>query len=1029
MKLAGLTSVGNRNKTIHLFFLIVFLFSGFSDIVAQYFGRNKPGYKKFDYDVIQTPNLEIYHDRINDSLLTDFSIWAEDWYGIHQKVFKDTFDKKNPIIVYSTHADFQQTTAINSMIGQGTGGVTEGFKNRVVMPFAATLSQTDHVLGHELVHAFQYHLLLHNDTSKRYSLNYLPLWMIEGMAEYLSIGSLDPNTAMWMRDALFNKDFPSIKQLSSDPNYFPYRYGQAFWALIGKTWGDSLIIPIFEKTARFGLDKALESTLGFDSKTLSGMWKSASETYYSRFLDTTFKVYGEKTFSKKNSGRMNLSPQLSPDGRYLAFFSEKDIFTLDLFIADVEKGKIIRKISSISQNNEIDDFSFIESGGTWSPDGKNFAFVVFSKGKNKLAIMDLKKGKITDEIELKGIPSFSNPMWSPDGRYIVVSGQKAAVTDLYLYDLQTKKIRQLTDDNFAEIHPSWSPDGQFIVYSKEEINPLLNTKRYTFNINILNVHSGLNRKVDVFAGASNMNPYFSGDGKSVYFLSDADGFRNLYLYHTESDKVFRLTEYVTGISGITAYSPAISIARNSNAVAYTYYFNRNYEIYIAHQDEFPLNEVDKRNIYFEAAVLPPLNYLKSNLVNNSLTNRMKARAPITPDSIKEVSYRPKFKLDYISNTGTIGVSTGRFYNNNMQGSVNMIFSDIVGNNQIYSMLAINGEIYDFAGVVAYMNQKSRIKWGASVSHIPYRSGYMFYTLDTLSIGDEKFVANDLVLDYMRMFEDNISFFSYYPFSQTRRLEAGITASRYSFRIDRYHNYYDDFGMPVGFDREKMTAPKGDSYQKIDLAYVEDNSFYGMTSPMQGHRSRYSVEKYFGVIDFYTALLDYRKYVFLKPVSLAFRMYHYGRYGNGSETRMVSPIYVGYPWLVRGYENLNFYEDIPGANNSMNVSNLAGSKVLVGNVEFRMPLTGPERLAFLKSKWFMTDLNLFFDAGLAWSKGDKINLKWNTATFNEKIPVYSAGASIRINVFGYLVVEPYYAVPFQNGGWKNRVFGVNFTPGW
>ena len=71
--------------------------------------------------------------------------------------------------------------------------------------------------------------------------------MIEGMAEYLSIGSVDPHTSMWMRDAILSNDFPTLKQLSTDSKYFPYRYGQAFWAWAGKTWGDTIIIPLLEK--------------------------------------------------------------------------------------------------------------------------------------------------------------------------------------------------------------------------------------------------------------------------------------------------------------------------------------------------------------------------------------------------------------------------------------------------------------------------------------------------------------------------------------------------------------------------------------------------------------------------------------------------------------------------------------------------------------------------------------------------------------------------------------------------------------
>ena len=120
-------------------------------------------------------------------------------------------------------------------LGEGTGGVTEAFKRRIVLPVAGSLAETDHVLGHELVHAFQYDMTGQgriSDTSYPAALR-MPLWFIEGMAEYLSLGPVDPHTAMWMRDAARQRQgLPTIRQLG-EPRYFPYRYGQAFWAYVG----------------------------------------------------------------------------------------------------------------------------------------------------------------------------------------------------------------------------------------------------------------------------------------------------------------------------------------------------------------------------------------------------------------------------------------------------------------------------------------------------------------------------------------------------------------------------------------------------------------------------------------------------------------------------------------------------------------------------------------------------------------------------------------------------------------------------
>ena len=1008
------------------------------DANAQYFGRNKPGYRTFDFDVLQTPNFEIYHYLENDSLLNSLSGWSEKWYNIHQKFFKDTFDLKNPVVFYNNHADFQQTNTISGQIGVGTGGVTEGLKNRVIMPIAPTLAQTDHTLGHELVHAFQYNLFLHRDTFKNSSINNVPLWMIEGMAEYLSLGSIDPNTSMWMRDALLNNDFPTLKKLSTDPRYFPYRYGQAFWAMIGKTWGDTVLIPLLSRTARVGFDKAAESLLGYDEKTLSGMWKSIMELHFSPYLKKKAdSLTGERLVYEKNSGRMNVSPSISPDGKYVAFFSEKNIFTLDLFIADANTGKTIKRLSSVVKNSNIDDFEFIESSGTWSPDSRNFAFVVFSKGSNKLAVLDVGKRRITREYSIPGVPAFSNPAWSPDGEKIVLSGSVQGISDLYLFTPESGKVEKLTDDFTANIHPAWSSDGNYIVFSQERINNGVNNKKFSFNLAILDLRNRSIRRFDVFNGAYNMNPKFSPDNQSIYFLSDVDGFRNLFRYNIGSDMVYRLTDYMTGISGITPYSPALSISENGRIV-YNYYLKNRYQIIAADENQFRGEEFDKYYANIEAGTLPPVNHITLNLVDTTLYN-MKQITALPEDSIKTVPYKPKFELDYISNNASIGVSTG-MYRNNLGGSINMIFSDMVGNNQLYSSLALNGEIYDFGGQVAYINQKYKVKWGSAVSHIPYRAGSMFLTRDSISFEDSMLPVNNLVLDYMRMFEDNISLFASYPLSQTKRFEGTMSSSWYYYRIDRYNNYYSLDGIAIGGSKEKLDAPKGSNYQQISLAYVEDNSYFGMTAPMQGHRSRYQLEKYFGSANIFTVLVDYRKYFYLKPMTLAFRTYNFGMFGRDAESGVLPPLYLGYPWLVRGYEDLSFTGGDSLDVNTFNPSRLSGSKVSVANAELRLPLTGPERLAVIKSKWLLTDLNLFFDAGIAWNRNN--NLGWNRGSDVSyetvspagvedvsRFPLFSTGASIRINLLGYLVIEPYYAFPLQNGGFKNGQFGINFVPGW
>lgn len=265
--------------------LATLLLLGALDASAQYFGRNKPIYQQHDFKVHQTENFEIYEYLDNPDRLREMAAAAEVWYAMHQAVLRDTIRDKNPLILYNDHAGFQQTnTILGGGISVGTGGVTEGFRNRVIFPIAMTNQQTHHVLGHELVHAFQYNMILNGDSTNMRNLGNIPLWMIEGLSEYLSIGRIDPHTALWMRDAVINDDLPRIRDLNNMAKYFPYRWGQAFWAYVTGVYGDEAIRPLFMNTAKYGLDPAIALTLGVRPDSLSAAWQASLRSHFGRWV-------------------------------------------------------------------------------------------------------------------------------------------------------------------------------------------------------------------------------------------------------------------------------------------------------------------------------------------------------------------------------------------------------------------------------------------------------------------------------------------------------------------------------------------------------------------------------------------------------------------------------------------------------------------------------------------------------------------------------------------------------------------------
>ncbi|RZL15155.1 MAG: tolB protein precursor, partial [Pedobacter sp.] len=889
--------------------LIVILITTLT-VQAQYFGQNRVRYKNEDFKVLQTPHFEIYYYLKNEKYIRKFADDAETWYKMHQEVFRDTFLKRNPIILYSNHADFQQTTALSGDIGIGTGGVTEALKNRVIMPVLELNNQTRHVLGHELVHAFQYHSLLEKDSIGLEGISNVPLWMIEGMAEYLSVGKVDAFTSMWMRDALLNRDIPSLKDLTNSNKYFPYRYGQAFWTFVGSVYGDTTIVPLLKATARYGYENGIRSTFGYDDRTLSGLWKNAIESHYRPLLNpdsSQIKISGARIVDDKNAGMMNLAPAISPDGKYVVFLSEKDLFGIDLFLADAKTGRIIRKLSSQVSNSHIDDYNFLESAGAWSPDNKQFAFSIFSKGRNELLIINIDNGSTVLKTHMSEVEQFGNLTWSPNGKDIAFSGMVEGQSDIFSYNIDTKKVTRLTNDIYSDYAPNYSPDGKKLAFSTDRVGVDMkgNNAINPLNITVLDLATKSLFNVPVFAGANNLNAQFSGDSQRLFFLSNRDGFRNLYEYTFSDNSVKQLTDYFTGISGVTEFSPALSVSRNDDIV-YSYYRAQKYTLYNSPLNNFRSKPVNSQEINLNAAILPPVENTGVNVVNTNLSN-FERFEKTTPDSLVTIPYKAKFKLDYLANSG-VGVSTSRF-GTGIQGGIMGTFSDILGRNQIIANISINGEIYDFGGLVGYINQRSRINWGVALSHIPYLSGFLSYTNEVIPISTTTNVnAIAENTDKIRTFEDQLQVFASYPFSKVHRFEAGTAASRYSYRIDRFSNYYDPVTSNyIGSERKRLSNAEASqtygtpfdpfSIFQLNASFVGDNSISGVAAPLDGFRYRIGAEQYFGDFNFSAVTVDLRKYFRAKPVTFAVRAFSYARLGRDGEN--LYPLYVGYPYYIRG----------------------------------------------------------------------------------------------------------------------------------
>ncbi len=1029
---------------------------------AQYFGRNKVQYDDFDFEVLETDHFDLHYYPVAAEAIEDFARKSERWYERLARLFQHEFEAKKPLIIYADHPDFQQTNTLQGAIGEGTGGVTESLKNRVIMPISGSYWDTDHVLGHELVHAFQYNIAQSRRGGGLQGLATLPLWLIEGMAEYLSVGRDDPHTAMWMRDAIRRDDFPTILQLTRDPRYFPYRYGQALWAYVGGTYGDDAIIDVFRRSLRIGFPGAIQQVLGVPIDTLSAQWRQSVADNYLPLMEgrTAPEDVGTLLVNDENGGSQNFSPAISPDGRSVAFLSEKDLFSIDLFIADAETGDIQRKLISSTTDPHGDALRYIDSSGSWSPDGSRFVFVVFADGDNQVVIIDSRNGKRIERIAFDELGAVANPAWSPDGRSLVFTGLKGGISDLYLYEFETEELTQLTNDKYADFHPTWSPDGRTIAFASDrgELTDFEELTFSKFQIATLDLETRGVRTLNLTGeGARHSNPQYGPDGR-LYFLSDADGFADIYALDSDAGTLERLTRVATGVSGITYMSPAFSIAAQTGAIALSIFQEGGYTLHRIEPGargevvaRIATGPVDPQAgpeglIDPNARALPPFAADRYSRISEYLADAQTGLSMSgTFSTTQAEEYDPSLQLDFVGQP-TLGVGADQF-GGYIGGGASAFFSDMLGNQILGVALQAQGTVQDIGGQVFYGDQGSRWNWAVDLSRVPFIFQQQGFTrvpiLDDQGnqIGEQGVLITRRIRQFLTRAIGQVS----YPFSQTQRLEFRGGFQRIGFSVEEDQILLDQFNRVIAVDRVQRDdlAQPAQNFGVASVALVGDNSFFGFTSPIRGGRYRFQAEATTGTQDFLTLTADWRRYwAPHRYLTIAARGMHLGRYGT-FDRNLIQDQFVGFEFFMRGYAFESFTDaecalsvaegptdvlDTGGAPSDCPVlDRLFGQRVGVINLEARVPFLGVPQFGVINFPFAPTELVAFVDAGLAWDADQSPTFEWSRGT-TQRVPVVSTGLSARTNLLGIFILESYFAYPFQRPG-RGWHWGFSLLPGW
>ena len=984
--------------------LNIVLFTTIIGIVFSQFGQNIVQYDDITWNYIKSPHFDIYY---YDPGLSHAELVASEAEKAHDDISSRMLGELNhrvSIIIYNSHNDFQQTNVVESYMYEGVGGVTELFKNRVVLPFDGSNKEFRRVIHHELVHAFINDRIYGGNLQSLINSQIkftIPGWMNEGLAEYLSSG-WDTNSDMWMRDLAINGgELPEIDRLTG---YLAYRGGQSVWKFITEKWGEEAISEIFIQIGRQNhVDMGMEVALGIDKKELTEQWHNYLKKEYWPDIEgrSSLKEIARKlTDHKKLENTYNIAPAISPDGRQIAIISNKD-GPMAMYLIAAEDGRFIRKIIQGERNSEFEELHILKPGITWSPDGKQVAFAAKSGKSDALYIVDVVTGK-KEKFRLP-VEGIFRAAWSPKNSEISFIGNNGATSDIYLFDIDTQTLTNLTNDWFSDDMVSWSADGESLYFVSDRGPNLVtgmtveNPEKYPVeNSDIYAITRDGKQMERITETAFNESyPAPSNDGKMLAFISDEYGINNVYLLADSSQAPKPITNLLSGVS-------QISWSRDDTQLVFAGFEDSGYDIYTL---ENPMELAD-RNIHITPAkwtlirneTRPDLllkddrndrlqslrsyeNYIFSNYDSEPVTEETdimltRTETHDTTGAFHTFKYKTRFTLDLIQ----------PYYDYNTQYSPQMmaffLWSDILGDHRIYlgtEMDNISVRNSDYFFMYRYL---------------PRRTDFNFLFSHSATLGlaslDYWYDTGDVVIPpgiyVLRSRLLSIEFIASRPFSRFQRLEYGFDYN-YAEQSIFYDVAVGDNGLVE--TREKVINSMTVGIPTIGMVW--DNTRWSYMYPIAGDRLyfRFQDSPRWGnnQLFFHTLSMDARHYIPLgNGISFASRMYAGYSGGKNAERFRVG----GVPWLFSSEDGYYSADDTTGNNletlffskyitpvRGTQISERSGNKAIVVNLEFRLPFL----IYYFPSIKYLGQINgvFFTDFGMAWS-GRRPDM-WTSKSWN------------------------------------------------
>ena len=905
------------------------------------FGKNKIQYRDFDWKLYASPHFTFYYYEAEANQLEKVASLAESAYDRLTREFDHQVQDPIPLIFYATHSAFEQNNIILNFIPEGVGAFASPVRNRMVLPIDLPDGELFALITHELTHIFQYDILYRGKVSGR--VGGAPQWFMEGMASYMA---KDESTSdkMYLRDAVVNDSIPSILERGTS-GFLAYRFGHAAFDYIEERWGkEGFRDFLFEFRNTFGgrADRAVERSFRIDPEDFDLDFRRwLRKKYLPQLVETGEPSdFGRPFRDDKGEIQQVLSPAASPSGDLVAALAVTR-GDLDIVLYDTRTRRPIANLTrGYTGSYEYLGAQFLTIGArmgrdiSFSADGNYIAVFAKRERGRSLMIFDVLRKKLVKTIEME-VEQQMNPAWSPDGRTVAFSANRAGRFDIYTVDIETREVKNVTDDETYDGSPVYSPDGASIIFSSvvgENYSQL-------FRVDLADP----GKRFRLTEGAwSDKDAIYTSKGTWIVFTSDRGGVDNIYAMELATGKTLQLTNAVTGCLMPTVLKREGAL----DQVVYAGFWRGGFDLYLVDIDK-PVAELALPAPPTDPTVSQPLAQFEPDI-------------RVTLDDANKSKYRG-FKL-FVEDAGaSVGVTDDQ----TLLGYTYLSLSDYLGDRRMVINFSSVSSFSNFD--VVYIDLSHRWNW--SVQAFDRRD---FYVLGGVTGSTFEKTDRQQAIQQTGAMGSWI-----YPFSLYHRVSVG---AGYIFQKANYPTG----GIVIGDDGvvRPETVEIENDYPFIQTSLIGDSAVFTQYGPVSGRRWRldavYAFDQEASGALYTQYELDLRQYLEVSERSnMALRLYT--GYAGGNEP---IPLYFG------GLDDLR----------GVDFRSMVGDRAFYANIEYRFPLidvlaTPVLNFRSIRGRVFLDVGGAWFDIF-----GQDFEF-WNSEENRLEDAVSSYGFGVTINLMG------------------------------